>query len=71
MAVAAPKVAELPRRRSPVRAALASLRSRQWPKNLLVFAGIVFAAKIGDAGRWAEAVAAFAAFCAASSACVS
>ena len=68
MAVAAPKVAELPRRRSPVRAALASLRPRQWPKNLLVFAGIVFAAKLGDAVRWAEALASFAAYCSISSA---
>jgi len=68
MAVAAPQVAELPRRRSPVRAALVALRPRQWSKNLLVFAGIVFAAKLGDAVRWGEAVAAFAAYCAISSA---
>jgi 4-hydroxybenzoate polyprenyltransferase len=45
-----------------------SLRPRQWLKNLFVFAGIVFAAKLGDASRWVEAVTAFAAFCAASSA---
>jgi 4-hydroxybenzoate polyprenyltransferase len=45
-----------------------SLRPRQWLKNLFVFAGIVFAAKIGDAARWADAVTAFAVFCAASSA---
>ena len=55
-----------PRRRS--QAALVSLRPRQWPKNLLLFAGIVFAAKLGDAARWAEAVAIFVAYCAASSA---
>ena len=54
--------------RGPARALAVSLRPRQWLKNLFVFAGIVFAAKIGDAGRWAEAVAAFVAFCAASSA---
>jgi 4-hydroxybenzoate polyprenyltransferase len=47
---------------------LAALRPRQWSKNLLLFAGIVFAAKLGDATRWAEAVAAFVAYCAASSA---
>ena len=47
---------------------LVALRPRQWTKNLLLFAGIVFAAKLGDAGRWLEAVAAFAAYCAASSA---
>src|SRR5438270_10916438 len=59
---------ELPRRPSRLRAALVSLRSRQWTKNLLLFAGIIFAAKLGDASRWAEAFAAFAAYCAASSA---
>lgn len=49
-------------------AALAALRPYQWTKNLLVFAGIVFAAKLGDPWRWAEAIACFAAYCAASSA---
>jgi len=44
------------------------MRPRQWPKNLLVFAGIVFAAKLGDAARWAEAIVCFAAYCALSSA---
>jgi 4-hydroxybenzoate polyprenyltransferase len=68
MAVAAPQVAELPRRRSPARAALVALRPRQWSKNVLVFAGIVFAAKLGDAVRWGEAFAAFGAYCAISSA---
>jgi 4-hydroxybenzoate polyprenyltransferase len=51
-----------------MRAAVFALRPRQWSKNLLLFAGIVFAAKLGDAGRWLEAIAAFAAYCAASSA---
>src|SRR5256884_8366176 len=59
---------ELPRRPSRLRAALVALRPRQWTKNLLLFAGIVFAAKLGDGGRWLEAVAAFVAYCAASSA---
>src|SRR6266446_111469 len=58
----------LPRRPSRLRAALVSLRPRQWTKNLLLFAGIIFAAKLGDLSRWAEAVAAFVAYCAASSA---
>jgi 4-hydroxybenzoate polyprenyltransferase len=49
-------------------AALVALRPRQWTKNLLLFAGIVFAAELGDASRWVEAVAAFVAYCAASSA---
>jgi 4-hydroxybenzoate polyprenyltransferase len=61
-------VYQLPARRSVPRAALVSLRPRQWTKNLLLFAGIIFAAKLHDAGRWAEAFTAFAAYCAASSA---
>src|SRR6266571_4109402 len=61
-------VYELPRRRSRLRAAFVSLRPRQWTKNLLLFAGIIFAAKLGDLSRWAEALAAFVAYCAASSA---
>jgi len=65
---AAPEIVELPQRRSPVRAALVAMRPRQWSKNLLVFAGLVFAAKLGDASRWVEALVAFAAYCAISSA---
>ena len=61
-------VVALPERRSPVEAALVALRPRQWTKNLLLFAGIIFAAELGDAGRWASAVTAFVAYCAASSA---
>jgi 4-hydroxybenzoate polyprenyltransferase len=49
-------------------ALVAALRPRQWTKNLLLFAGIVFAAELGDGHRWVEAVAAFVAYCAASSA---
>lgn len=55
-------------RRSPAAAALAAARPRQWTKNLLLFAGLVFAARLGDAGRWVEAAAIFLAYCAASSA---
>ena len=44
------------------------MRPRQWSKNLLLFAGLVFAAKLGDGTRWLEATAAFAAYCSASSA---
>src|SRR5437763_14253891 len=68
--VAAParEVVELPRRRTALHAAVVALRPRQWSKNLLVFAGIVFAAKLGDAVRWGEALAAFGAYCALSSA---
>jgi 4-hydroxybenzoate polyprenyltransferase len=62
------EIVALPSRRSPVRAALAGMRPRQWSKNLLLLAGLVFAAKLGDAIRWLEATAAFGAYCAASSA---
>jgi 4-hydroxybenzoate polyprenyltransferase len=66
--VAAPELVELPRRRSPARAALVALRPRQWSKNLLVFAGLVFAAKLGEPLRWLEACVCFVAYCAISSA---
>jgi 4-hydroxybenzoate polyprenyltransferase len=69
--VAAPAPADvlvLPERRSRGRAAFVSLRPRQWTKNLLLFAGIVFAAELGDLSRWVDALAAFGAYCAASSA---
>lgn len=44
------------------------MRPRQWTKNLLLFGGIVFGARLGDPVRWVEAIAAFAVYCAASSA---
>jgi 4-hydroxybenzoate polyprenyltransferase len=59
---------ELPVRRGKLRASFAAMRPRQWTKNLLVFAGIVFAAEVGDWHRWVEACVCFAAYCAASSA---
>jgi 4-hydroxybenzoate polyprenyltransferase len=64
------RVIELPARRvrRPFEAVVVSLRPRQWSKNLLLFAGLVFAAKLGDWTRWVEAAGAFAAYCAASSA---
>jgi 4-hydroxybenzoate polyprenyltransferase len=62
------QVVALHPRRGGGAAALAALRPRQWPKNLLLFAGILFAAKLGDAVKWAEAFAIFVAYCAASSA---
>ncbi len=68
MEAPARQLVELPQRRSLPAAVIAALRPRQWSKNLLVFAGIVFAAKLGDAGRWGEAVACFVAYCALSSA---
>ena len=52
------------------RAALlvSALRVRQWAKNLLLFAGLLFAVRLGDWTNWLEAGAAFAAFCLPSSA---
>jgi len=44
------------------------MRPRQWSKNLLVFAGLVFAAKLGEPLRWLEACVCFVAYCAISSA---
>lgn len=67
MAEAEPAVA-VPARERAGRALVAAMRPRQWPKNLLVFAGILFAAEYDEPGKWAAAVAAFAAYCAASSA---
>lgn len=61
-------VAVIERPRSPARAAFAALRPRQWSKNLLLFAGLIFAAKLGDGARWLEALLAFCVYCAASSA---
>jgi decaprenyl-phosphate phosphoribosyltransferase len=49
-------------------ALVAALRPRQWSKNLLLFAGLVFAGEFGDLGQWGRALAVFAAYCAASSA---
>ena len=47
---------------------LEALRPRQWSKNLLLYAGIIFAAELDDPQRWIQATAAFAAYCLASSA---
>ena len=59
---------ELPLARGRAHAAFVALRPKQWTKNALVFAGIVFAAEIGDWVEWVEALVAFGAYCAASSA---
>jgi 4-hydroxybenzoate polyprenyltransferase len=61
-------VAELPQRRRPLAAAVAALRPRQWLKNILLFAGIVFAEQLDEPARWAKALTLFVAYCAASSA---
>jgi len=55
-------------RRSPAQAALKALRPKEWIKNVLVFAGVVFAGKVDKSGAAGEALLAFVAFCAISSA---
>jgi 4-hydroxybenzoate polyprenyltransferase len=64
----AESAAAVPARDGAGRALVAALRPRQWPKNLLIFAGILFAAEYDEPGKWAAAVAAFVAYCVASSA---
>jgi 4-hydroxybenzoate polyprenyltransferase len=51
------------RKRSQVRSLLVSIRPRQWIKNLLVFAALVFAERFGDPEAIADSILAFAAFC--------
>lgn len=46
-----------------VRDIVQSMRPRQWTKNLLVFAAILFAGKAGDPHALGQVVIAFAAFC--------
>lgn len=45
-------------------AVIKSLRPRQWTKNLLLFAGVIFAGNLTDVHLLARAVAGFAIFCA-------
>jgi 4-hydroxybenzoate polyprenyltransferase len=66
--VAVVEALELPLARGRAHAALVAMRPRQWTKNALVFAGIIFAAETGDWRKWAAAFVAFVAYCAASSA---
>ena len=44
------------------------MRPRQWTKNLLLFAGILFSVRLDELDAWAAAIAVFCAYCAASSA---
>ena len=57
-----------PERRHAVRADIVALRPHQWTKNLLVFAGVLFAGRLGDPTRVLEALATFASYCMLSSA---
>jgi 4-hydroxybenzoate polyprenyltransferase len=63
VAAAAPADAAGVPDRNAVVAALVAARPRQWIKNLVLFAGLLFAAQLGDGARWLEALAAFCAYC--------
>ena len=45
-----------------------AIRLSQWTKNLLLFAGLLFASELDDPWRWVDASLAFACYCAVSSA---
>jgi 4-hydroxybenzoate polyprenyltransferase len=67
----APRVGESPpsqATRSKPLALLVAMRPREWIKNLLVFAGLLFSGKLDEGAQVLDATAAFAAFCAVSSA---
>jgi 4-hydroxybenzoate polyprenyltransferase len=68
MASVAPNEVAAVRKESVARELLQAARPRQWTKNLLLFAGLIFAAELRDPTRWLEATIAFGAYCAASSA---
>ncbi len=54
--------------RSPLRAAIKTARPHEWVKNVLVFAGLLFSGQVDDPWAVGQALLAFAAFCAISSA---
>jgi 4-hydroxybenzoate polyprenyltransferase len=56
------------RRRGTLLADVAALRPHQWTKNVLVFAGVLFAGQLHDMTRLLEALVTFAAYCMLSSA---
>jgi 4-hydroxybenzoate polyprenyltransferase len=68
MASVAPNEVAAVRKESVARELLRAARPRQWTKNVLLFAGLIFAAELRDPARWLEATIAFCAYCAASSA---
>ena len=55
-------------RRSPLRAAVVAMRPKEWIKNLLVFAGLLFSGKFDEIDAIVAATVTFLAFCAVSSA---
>ena len=55
-------------RRGPLRAAVKTMRPKEWIKNLLVFAGLLFSGQFDDPSAIASATITFLAFCAVASA---
>ena len=55
-------------RRSALAALVLAARPHHWTKNLLLFAGLLFSGRFQEGAYWPEALAVFAAYCAASSA---
>ncbi|HET9480218.1 MAG TPA: decaprenyl-phosphate phosphoribosyltransferase, partial [Candidatus Polarisedimenticolia bacterium] len=55
-------------RRGVAAALLAALRPRQWIKNCVIFAALIFSRTLTDPGHLARSLAAFVLFCAVSSA---
>ena len=54
--------------RGPMGALLSTMRARQWLKNSVIFAALIFSQTLGEPDRLGRAIAAFALFCAFSSA---
>ena len=50
-------------RRGPLRAAIVAMRPKEWVKNLLVFAGLLFSGQFDDVDAIIAATVTFAAFC--------
>jgi len=55
-------------RRGPLRAAIVAMRPKEWIKNLLVYAGLLFSGQFDDIEAIASATVVFLAFCAVASA---
>jgi 4-hydroxybenzoate polyprenyltransferase len=55
-------------RRGPLRAAVVAMRPKEWIKNLLVYAGLLFSGQFDDPAAIASATIVFLAFCAVASA---
>jgi 4-hydroxybenzoate polyprenyltransferase len=64
-----PSTGQAPKpRRGPVRAAIKAMRPKEWIKNLLVFAGLLFSGQFDDPAAIVSATVTFFAFCAVASA---